>query len=250
MLSAAIAFFLMTSVFAEETVFSQHHHHYHQEQPLYHFSQETVEGGSSKFRLLRPDGRAASYSDALQLLEGRDASFRQLLTRVLQEQQRQVPAYFWECPPFSDSTLDLVNFEFVILPAEVLLTRRPDRKSFGEKFLQGAGRGEAVVAFPSLGGDAVLVAPVPQEGTADETYMHLATFMHAADAQQIDALWQTVAQTIRTQLKATGATVGSKSEIESGREKKMWLSTSGAGVQWLHVRLDSRPKYYNWLEYK
>ncbi|MGI9175867.1 MAG: DUF6940 family protein [Rhodothermales bacterium] len=24
----------------------------------------------------------------------------------------------------------------------------------------------------------------------------------------------------------------------------MWLSTAGGGVSWLHVRLDSRPKYY------
>lgn len=36
-------------------------------------------------------------------------------------------------------------------------------------------------------------------------------------------------------------------------EKKdvpIWLSTSGLGVYWLHVRLDTRPKYYNHDEYK
>ena len=34
-----------------------------------------------------------------------------------------------------------------------------------------------------------------------------------------------------------------------GRQKKVWMSTSGLGVYWLHVRLDSRPKYYQFAEF-
>jgi hypothetical protein len=30
----------------------------------------------------------------------------------------------------------------------------------------------------------------------------------------------------------------------------VWLSTAGAGVSWLHVRLDDRPKYYAFTPYK
>ncbi len=30
----------------------------------------------------------------------------------------------------------------------------------------------------------------------------------------------------------------------------LWLSTAGGGVAWLHVRLDSRPKYYGYSPYK
>lgn len=29
-----------------------------------------------------------------------------------------------------------------------------------------------------------------------------------------------------------------------------WLSTSGLGVSYLHVRIDSRPKYYSFDEYR
>lgn len=29
----------------------------------------------------------------------------------------------------------------------------------------------------------------------------------------------------------------------------VWLSTAGAGVSWLHVRLDARPKYYGYAAY-
>jgi len=197
---------------------------------MFQFKQEVVDG-SNKFRLLRPDGSSASYSDALQLLESSDSSFRQQLIDVLHQQQRVTPAFFWECPPFSLNTLNVVPFEFVILPAPVLLTRQPDKESFGEKFQHGS----AAVAFPSLGGDAMLIAPVPQEGVDDRAYMHLASFIHNANQQQVDAMWLTVAHTIRKQLNSS--------------HRKIWLSTSGAGVQWLHVRLDSRPKYYNWQEY-
>ena len=30
----------------------------------------------------------------------------------------------------------------------------------------------------------------------------------------------------------------------------LWVSTSGLGVYWLHVRLDSYPKYYQHAPYK
>jgi hypothetical protein len=30
----------------------------------------------------------------------------------------------------------------------------------------------------------------------------------------------------------------------------MWVSTSGLGVYWLYIRLDSFPKYYNFQPYK
>ncbi len=33
-------------------------------------------------------------------------------------------------------------------------------------------------------------------------------------------------------------------------EAPMWLSTAGAGVPWLHVRLEDRPKYYGHAAYR
>jgi hypothetical protein len=32
--------------------------------------------------------------------------------------------------------------------------------------------------------------------------------------------------------------------------RPVWLSTAGAGVSWLHVRLDDRPKYYGYRPYR
>jgi hypothetical protein len=33
-------------------------------------------------------------------------------------------------------------------------------------------------------------------------------------------------------------------------EDRVWLSTAGAGVPWLHVRLDDAPKYYGHAAYR
>ena len=47
-------------------------------------------------------------------------------------------------------------------------------------------------------------------------------------------------------------------EVETARipyipligDEVKWLSTAGMGVYWLHVRVDSRPKYYRYQGYK
>ena len=32
--------------------------------------------------------------------------------------------------------------------------------------------------------------------------------------------------------------------------EKIWMSTCGTGIYWLHLRLDSRPKYYTYTTYR
>jgi len=84
----------------------------------------------------------------------------------------------------------------------------------------------------ALGGDARLVVPTPQ-GDAG-IYTHLASFVRRAPAAQRDAFWQRVGKCLAE-------------EIEEGTR---WLSTAGGGVSWLHVRIDRRPKYYKYLDYR
>ena len=33
-------------------------------------------------------------------------------------------------------------------------------------------------------------------------------------------------------------------------DRPVWLSTAGMGIAWLHIRLDDRPKYYGYREYR
>jgi hypothetical protein len=77
----------------------------------------------------------------------------------------------------------------------------------------------------------VLVAPAPR-GPAP-AYGHLAAFTRRASAAQNHALWRTVGVVLERQIGA----------------EPVWLSTAGGGVSWLHVRLDTRPKYYGFHPY-
>lgn len=58
--------------------------------------------------------------------------------------------------------------------------------------------------------------------------------MRQAPEPQKHALWQRVGAAMQRRLSA----------------KPVWLSTAGAGVPWLHVRLDDRPKYYGHAPYR
>ena len=89
-----------------------------------------------------------------------------------------------------------------------------------------------VVVFDNLGGDARLIAPCPK-GT-DDMYSHLANFVRKAPREQRAQISREVGDCMSSSL----GTV------------PIWLSTSGLGVKWLHIRLGSRPKYYLFIPYR
>jgi hypothetical protein len=170
-------------------------------------------------------GTAISHATAMDLLRG-SQSFRDTLIAVLAE--APFDAYFWETPPVCAATLGR-GFEFVVIDAPTLARLTPDEAAFSEHFGR-VGPGHPV-AFPNLGADAVLVAPAPS--SASSAYAHLGRFVREAPAVEAHALLAEVGAQVRRRL-------GSR---------RLWLSTSGLGVAWLHVRLDSTPKYYQHAPY-
>jgi hypothetical protein len=137
-------------------------------------------------------------------------------------------AFRWETPPLT-TDIEAQPFEFVVLDSPTL-ARRPDPEAFGQYFRE---RPElAVLEFANLGGDAIMVVPSPI-GRAD-VYAHLAAFVRGAPEDQRTLLWQEVGRAMTRRVNAT----------------PVWLSTAGAGVSWLHVRLDDRPKYYGFAPYR
>ena len=139
-------------------------------------------------------------------------------------------AFFLECHPVT-STTSGQPFECVCVDAPLLASVKADGRPFADKFSDPAPD-EGIATFTSLGGDAILIAP----GAAAEasSYPHLAAFVRTAPAAQRDALWRDVAIAVQARLDAS----------------PLWLSTSGLGVYWLHVRLDTRPKYYTHRPYR
>jgi hypothetical protein len=83
-------------------------------------------------------------------------------------------------------------------------------------------------AIPNLGGDCVLVVP-PNDG---RNYAHFARFCQHASLSTKKAFWKKVAESIEKFVKTT-------------KLDKVYVSTHGNGVAWLHVRICKSPKYFH-----
>lgn len=140
-------------------------------------------------------------------------------------------AFLWETPPISASTVD-EPFEMALVDAPALARFAPEPEAFAAHIDDGRGTQE-VRTFANLGADALLVAPCA--GGALEHYTHLAAFARSGARSQARGLWQAVSEAVEERLP---------------REGRVWVSTNGMGVAWLHVRVDRRPKYYSFARYR
>ena len=177
-----------------------------------------------RFRIL-DNGSRVSFRQLFGLL-GASADFTDWFAATLAAFESA--AFYWELPPLSSVTID-DDAEFVLLDAPLLDRLPPEPAPFASHFASRPG--QDVVVFPNLGGDAILVVPCAL-GPA-EAYPHLAAFLRIAAQEQVHTLWRVTAETLLNRLGAA----------------PIWLSTAGIGVAWLHLRLDSRPKYYRHRPY-
>ncbi len=171
------------------------------------------------------DSLPVSYVEVLKRWES-DSEFRTFYLGLLSESP--FPAFRWETPPITSLTANR-PFEFVLVNSPEI-DRTPDVAAFREHFKVESE--SQVVEFANLGKDAVLVVPCPS--ASHSAYGHLGAFVRNAPVPQQHALWERVGTAMQRRLGT----------------KPVWLSTAGAGVTWLHVRLDDRPKYYGYAPYR
>lgn len=173
-----------------------------------------------------------SFARFLALL-AEDAQFRDLFIDTLAG--CPYDAFFFECVPVDASSAHSTPFEFVLVESnELMRFRRPDLHSFEEHFR--AHRDSQVAVFHNLGGGARLVVPQPI-AEDKHLYIHFKSFIANADREQKHEVLLAVARAMQARL--------------SKRPRdKVWLSTSGLGVPYLHIRLDDYPKYYSYTPYK
>lgn len=181
-------------------------------------------GRIHKISIFRDD-KQITYLEAIELWQ-QDKSFRTFFISLLAD--TSMAAYFWETPPISQSTVNR-EFEFVLIDSPKLADVEPNPSDFRQHFESAT----EVVTFPNLGNDALLVVPCPITDIPEST--HLANFVREAPESQQHLLWQTVGRSLEQKL---------------DEQQFIWVSTSGLGVHWLHIRLDSRPKYYAYKPYK
>jgi hypothetical protein len=189
---------------------------------VWHIETSPLDAGTHRWSGISVAGSAMSFQEICAAWRS-DESFRAHWIAGL----RKLPfeAYCWECPPLNGRSRSR-PFECVFISSPSLARMEPEPGVFAGHFRHDRD----VVTFGNLGGDAVLVAPCPA-GASD--FSHLAQFARAASMARQDAFWQAVGD-------AVDARLGSR---------PIWLNTAGHGVGWLHVRLDSSPKYYRHRAY-
>jgi hypothetical protein len=141
------------------------------------------------------------------------------------------PAIYWEMPPIESGGLAR-DYECVVLEGAALERVRADPGAFLGKLEEARTQ---VAAFDNLGGDAVLVVPRPV-AEVPGGYGHLGAFLRAAPEGQRHDLLITLGTAIEDRLRDDA--------------RPLWVSTAGLGVPWLHIRLDTRPKYYKHTAYR
>jgi hypothetical protein len=166
-----------------------------------------------------------TYSEVIKLWQ-QDDDFRDFFISLLANTPWS--AYFWETPPVSEITVNQ-TFKFVLVNSLQLASVRGDFNNFRRYFESST---EAILTFPNLRQDALLIVPRPLNNKS--AYPHLASFVREAPKSQQHLLWQTVGRELEQKL----------------NQQPIWVSTSGLGVYWLHIRLDSYPKYYRFKPYK
>lgn len=142
-------------------------------------------------------------------------------------------AYFLEFPPISNNNMFTASFEFVLIESKKLGGISVDIIPFQEYFDEATTN---VVSFKNIGGDATLVVPCPIKKDIS-VYSSISKFVRGASSQQIYSLFSIISRIL---LKL----------LDTHPKERWWLSTSGLGVHYLHLRVCSSPKYYNYEPYK
>lgn len=154
-----------------------------------------------------------------------DESFLEFFTALLKD--CRFHCFRFETPPLTESETRR-PFEFVLIDApEIDLPA--DSRDFQGHFERDHAN---VLVFDNLGGDATMIVPRPRPGMPG--YPHIAGFVRHAPFEQQRQLWRVVAETLARVLES----------------RPLWLNTAGGGVPWLHVRIDTHPKYYVYEPYR
>jgi hypothetical protein len=194
--------------------------------PIWVAQRETVKPEFSEKIVIVEDARPLTFADVIAAWRD-DAAFRAFTSATLAA--APWPAFFWEMPPIRRGHTD-APYEFMLIRSDSLARMQPDTDAFTEQFKTASN---FVATFPNLGGDAMLVAP--EQIAASSSYAHLAAFVRFAPPAQQHELFQALGHAIDDFLRKC--------------DGRIWISTSGLGIAWLHIRLDTYPKYYQHQPY-
>lgn len=181
-------------------------------------------------------GKALTFRDVIDLLES-NPSFSTFFNDVLKRSGSSLGSrfeqFFWECPAVSAHTAGQLPYEHVTIRRDERSVEPASSRFFQDK-LNRVPASALATCFSNLDGDAKLVVPCPHG--RNDTHGNLPDFVRYASAVQQEGFWAKVGQSLNHTLRERGG-------------RPVWLCTDGRSVPWLHVRLDSTPKYYKYHGY-
>jgi len=171
-----------------------------------------------------------NWSDIFVLANSND-NFVSTLVQILQS--NPFAEYYLEFKPTSFDDMKSTIFEFVIIKTSGFALEA-DMKKFGEKKLNT--NSNFIQIFPNPSKNAVLICPCYNHNYPINSYINIGKFMSSANFQQKNIIIKSAFETYYY-------------ELNKLTNKKLWLSTHGKGVAWLHIRIDQSPKYISWNQY-
>lgn len=135
--------------------------------------------------------------------------------------------FFWETSPiYRDIDKE---FEETFIESDRLETLDEDYSPFIDYIDNSVSR--YATSFDNPSKDTKLIIPIPDH---ENDYSGIKLFLDNAPIEQQQYLWSLVSKEVNNMLE---------------RFDRVWVSTHGLGVSYLHVRIDSRPKYYKTKKY-
>ena len=128
--------------------------------------------------------------------------------------------FMWKCKPVNN-----LNDKFEYQFHKAIFPEEQDIKPFAEHF-KNYKNSKKVISFYNLSKSTKLIVPYPNENT---NYSHLLLFLQQASKQQQKKLWKKIAEVFIKEF--------------NNNTKKIYLSTHGLGVNYLHIRIKSSPDY-------
>lgn len=166
-----------------------------------------------------------SYREVLDLWTN-DKIFKDFFIRLLKI--NKMPSYFWETPPLTNTTIDR-DFE-CIMKSKPKNENPPTPNKYADEYVKDKDQ-DGIVFCKGMEGEEELIIPIPIDSKSD--YRSLKLFTENAPLKLQHALWEQVGKNAQQKLS----------------NKPIWISVAGSGVNWLHIRFDRTPSYYQFSEY-
>jgi len=127
--------------------------------------------------------------------------------------------FMWKCKPVSKLS-DKFTYQFKIAKFPLI----QDLNSFSEHFKKYK-KSNKVINFYNLSKSTQLIVPYPNE---NKNYSHFQLFLQNASNEQQANLWKKIGNVLIEEI---------------NNNTKIWLSTHGLGINYIHIRIKASPDY-------